>query len=62
MSETTLDIQIIHAIAPRAKILVYEGPADYAALANTFNRIVTDNRAKVMSVSLGGCEPATSGL
>jgi kumamolisin len=58
VSETTLDIQIIHAIAPRAKILVYEGPADYAALANTFNRIVTDNRAKVMSVSLGGCEPA----
>ena len=58
VSETTLDIQIIHAIAPRAKILVYEGPADYASLANTFNRIVTDNRAKVMSVSLGGCEPA----
>jgi kumamolisin len=58
ISETTLDIQVIHAIAPRAKILVYEGPADYASLANTFNQIVTDNRAKVMSVSLGGCEPA----
>ena len=38
--------------------LVYEGPADYASLAKTFNQIVTDNRAKVMSVSLGGCEPA----
>jgi kumamolisin len=58
VSETTLDIQVIHAVAPRAKILVYEGPADYGSLANTFNRIVSDNRAKVMSVSLGGCEPA----
>jgi len=58
VSETTLDIQIIHAIAPRAKILVYESPADFSSLANNFNRIVSDNRAKVMSVSLGGCEPA----
>ncbi len=58
VSETTLDIQVIHAIAPRAKILVYESPADFSSLANNFNRIVTDNRAKVMSVSLGGCEPA----
>jgi subtilase family serine protease len=58
VSETTLDIEIIHAIAPRAKIIVYEGPADFNGLANTFNRIVSDNRAKVMSVSLGGCEPA----
>jgi kumamolisin len=58
VSETTLDIQIIHAIAPRAKILVYESPSDFSALADNFNRIVSDNRAKVMSVSLGGCEPA----
>jgi len=58
VSETTLDIEIIHAIAPRTKIIVYEGPADFNGLANTFNKIVSDNRAKVMSVSLGGCEPA----
>jgi kumamolisin len=58
VSETTLDIQVIHAIAPRAKILIYESPADFGSLANNFNRIVSDNRAKVVSVSLGGCEPA----
>ena len=58
VSETTLDIQVIHAIAPRAKILVYESPADFGSLANNFNKIVSDNRAKVISVSLGGCEPA----
>jgi kumamolisin len=58
VSETTLDIQIIHAIAPRTKIIVYESPADFSSLANNFNRIVSDNRAKIMSVSLGGCEPA----
>src|SRR5262249_38259312 len=40
------------------KILVYESPADFSALAQNFDRIVKDNRAKVMSVSLGGCEPA----
>ncbi|HEY7021832.1 MAG TPA: S53 family peptidase [Ktedonobacterales bacterium] len=58
VSETTLDIQVIHAIAPRAKILVYESPADFSSLAKNFNKIVSDNRAKVVSVSLGGCEPA----
>jgi kumamolisin len=58
VSETTLDIQVILAIAPRAKILVYESPADFGSLADNFNRIVSDNRAKVVSVSLGGCEPA----
>lgn len=58
VSETTLDIQVIHAIAPRAKILVYESPADFGSLADNFNKIVSDNRAKVVSVSLGGCEPA----
>jgi kumamolisin len=58
VSETTLDIQIIHAVAPRAKIIVYESPADFKSLADNFNRIVSDNRAKVVSVSLGGCEPA----
>jgi kumamolisin len=58
VSETTLDIEVVHAIAPKTTLIAYEGPADFGGLTDTFNKIVTDNKAKVVSISLGGCEPA----
>jgi kumamolisin len=58
VSETTLDIEVVHAIAPKATLLAYEGPADFASLADSMQQIVTDNRAKVISISLGSCEAA----
>ncbi|HEX9069080.1 MAG TPA: S53 family peptidase [Ktedonobacterales bacterium] len=57
VSETTLDIEVAHAIAPQAKLIVYEGPSDFGSLLDIFNRIISDNKASVVSVSLGGCEP-----
>lgn len=54
--EPVLDIEVLHAIAPRARILVYEGRADLQSIANTFNQIVNDNAAQVVSISLGACE------
>ncbi|HEX9038338.1 MAG TPA: S53 family peptidase [Ktedonobacterales bacterium] len=54
--EPALDIEILNAIAPKAQILVYESKADFRSLAQMFDRIVSDNRAQIASVSLGACE------
>lgn len=56
VSETTLDIEVAHAVAPRAHLIAYEGSGDTASLAELFSRIVSDHRAQVMSISLGLCE------
>jgi kumamolisin len=55
-SETTLDIEVAHAVAPQAHLIAYEGGSDTASLAQLFDRIVTDHRAPVISISLGVCE------
>lgn len=54
--EPQLDIEVMHAVAPKAGILAYEGGQDLLSIASTFARIVSDNRAQIMSVSLGACE------
>ena len=56
VSETTLDIEVVHAVAPQAHLIAYEGGGDIASLAQIFRQIVSDHRAQVMSVSLGLCE------
>lgn len=58
ISETTLDIEVAHAIAPQTHLIAYEGSADFSGLTDTFSKIVTDDRAQVVSISLGGCETA----
>lgn len=63
--EPVLDIEVVHAVAPKARILVYEGRPDLQSIAGIFNRIVNDNKAQVVSISLGACErgldPSTAG-
>jgi kumamolisin len=54
--EPELDIEVVQAIAPHANILVYESPQDLLSVARMLSQIVTDNRAQVLSVSLGTCE------
>src|SRR5690349_6093501 len=56
VSETTLDLEVVHAVAPKAHLIAYEGGGDIASLAQIFSQIVADHRAQVMSVSLGLCE------
>jgi subtilase family serine protease len=58
--EPVLDIEVLNAIAPKAKILVYESKPDFRSLAAMFDRMVTDNRAQVASISLGACEAGLS--
>lgn len=54
--EVELDIEVINAIAPKANIIVYEGPNTDSGVIDTYQRIATDNTAKVVSISWGLCE------
>ncbi|GCE28777.1 hypothetical protein KDA_42610 [Dictyobacter alpinus] len=58
--EVTLDMEVISAMAPGAAQKVYIGPNNASGINDTYNRIVTDNVAKVISVSWGECELASS--
>ncbi|MEU8761417.1 protease pro-enzyme activation domain-containing protein [Streptomyces sp. NPDC048659] len=54
--ETALDVQTIIGQAPQSKILVYQGPNTWNDATAVYRQIVTENRAKVISVSWGLCE------
>lgn len=58
-SETTLDIQLALALAPESTIYVYEGPATYQGVLDTYNQMATDNLAKQVSTSWGIGEDLT---
>lgn len=58
--EPALDIEILNAIAPRAQLLIYESGASFQDLAANFDRIVRDNKAQIVSISLGACEAGLS--
>ena len=62
--EVTADIEVIAAMAPRARILAYEAPPSGGAqsLVNAYGAIVQQNRAQVVSSSWGGCEPLTAAV
>ena len=50
------DIEVVAAMAPKASQIVYEGPNTTQGVNDTYNQIVTDNKAQVMTVSWGECE------
>lgn len=54
--EVELDLEVASAIAPAARQLVYIGPNTTQGINDTYNRIVTDGLANLVSVSWGTCE------
>ncbi len=58
--EVELDMEVVSATAPGAAQKIYIGPNSTSGVNDTYNRIVTDNVAKVSSSSWGLCE-ASSG-
>ncbi len=54
--EAALDIEDVIGLAPQAKILVYEGPNSPTGVYDTYNAIVSTDRADVISTSWGECE------
>lgn len=57
--EAELDIEVVAGMAPHANQIVYEGPNTTQGLNDTYNKIVTDNKAQVVSISWGLCESAS---
>ncbi len=54
--EVELDIEVVAAMAPAASQNVYEGPNSTQGVNDTYNQIVTDNKAKIVTISWGECE------
>lgn len=54
--EVELDMEILAAVAPRARQEIYIGNNTLVGINTTYNRIVNDNHAKVVSTSWGACE------
>jgi kumamolisin len=57
--ETVLDLEIIHSIAPAAKLVVYLSAPDFGHGDRAFDQMVTDHLGSIISESLGACEPDT---
>ncbi|MDQ6660342.1 MAG: protease pro-enzyme activation domain-containing protein, partial [Chloroflexota bacterium] len=57
--EVELDIEVVAAMAPKANQIVYEGPNTTQGVNDTYNKIVTDNKAQVTTISWGECETAS---
>ena len=60
--EAALDIEELIGMAPGASVIVYQGPNSESAAPgsgpyDTFSAIVNQDRARVISVSWGECEP-----
>ncbi len=57
--ETVLDLEILHEIAPQAKLVVYLSASDFGHGDRAFDQMVTDRLGSIISESLGACEPDT---
>jgi Pro-kumamolisin, activation domain len=57
--EVALDIEVVAAMAPKASQIVYEGPNTTQGVNDTYNKIVTDNKAQITTISWGECETAS---
>lgn len=57
--ETTMDLEVVHAIVPQANLVLYnQKPTTNAQWLNATSAMVDANPGAVISISLGGCEPA----
>lgn len=57
--EAALDVEIAHAVAPNAKLVVYMSASDFGHGDRAFDQLVTDHLGSVISESLGSCEADT---
>ena len=54
--EAALDIENVAVLAPRSNIVVYRGPNSEAGQYDVYGTVAIQDRARVESVSYGGCE------
>ncbi len=58
--EAVMDLEIVHSIAPNAKLIVYAAGPQFVYINRAFDQLVTDNLGSIISESLGTCEDDTS--
>ena len=58
--EAVLDLEIIHEIAPKAKMVVYESGPNFTFVDRAFDQMVSDHLGSIISESLGACELDTT--
>ncbi len=54
--EAALDVEQIIGLAPDVHVIVYQAPDDFTVGVRQFNKIISQNRARTVSVSWGLCE------
>ena len=54
--EAALDIEDVIGLAPKANVIVYQGPNTNSGAYDTYNSIIGSDTAKVVSTSWGLCE------
>ena len=54
--ETAMDLEIIHEVAPKAKLIIYLAAPQVALADRAFDQLVTDHLGSIISDSLGQCE------
>jgi kumamolisin len=59
--ETVLDLEILHEVAPQAKLVIYLSAPDFGHGDRAFDQMVTDHLGSIISESLGSCETDTPG-
>ncbi|GER91833.1 hypothetical protein KDW_59950 [Dictyobacter vulcani] len=57
--EVALDMEIVSGFAPGATQKIYIGPNTTAGINATYNQIIADNAAPIVSTSWGECEKAS---
>jgi kumamolisin len=57
--ETVLDLELVHEVAPAARLVVYLSAPDFGHGDRAFDQLVTDHLGSIISESLGSCEPDT---
>ncbi|HEX4083250.1 MAG TPA: protease pro-enzyme activation domain-containing protein, partial [Acidimicrobiales bacterium] len=58
IGEAAMDIEQVAALAPGSSIVTYDGPNSGDGPTDIFDAIANDDRAQVVSASLGACESA----
>ena len=61
LGEADLDVEVIHAIAPKAKLVVYLFGSGDAGFIASVDAMVRENPTGIISYSYGGCEQGLSG-
>ncbi|WP_326566571.1 S53 family peptidase [Amycolatopsis rhabdoformis] len=56
--EVDLDIEVVHALASKVSSFVYEAPNSNAGELAMYQKIASDKRVSVVSISWGSCEAA----